>query len=49
MLEKYGVDYILVSSYERYDYGIDYAGLEAVADEVFRNREGTIYKIREGE
>jgi len=48
VLEKYGVDYILVSSYERYDYGIDYAGLEAVADEVFSNREGTIYKVREG-
>ncbi len=48
-LEKYGVDYILVSSYERNDYDIDYAGLETIAVEVFSNREGTIYKLREGE
>ena len=48
-LKKYGVDYILVSSYERSDYDVDYEGLEAIADEVFSNREGRIYKIREGE
>ena len=48
-LKKYGVDYILVSSYERNDYDVDYEGLEAIADEVFSNREGRIYKVREGE
>ena len=49
VLKKYGVDYILVSSYERSDYDIDYAGLEMIADEVFANREGTIYRVKEAE
>lgn len=48
-LEKYGVDYILVSSYERSDYDVDFAGLEMIADAVYTNWEGTIYKVREGE
>lgn len=48
-LAKYGVDYILVSSYERSDYTIDYEGLDLIADKVFTNREGTIYRVREGE
>lgn len=47
-LEKYGVEYIMVSSYERHDYDIDYAGLETVAEAVFSNREATIYRVREG-
>lgn len=47
-LEKYGVTYILVSSYERSDYTIDYAGLEEVAEVIFTNREATIYRVREG-
>ena len=49
ILEKYGVDYILVSSYERSDYDIDYAGLALVAEEVYANREGTIYRVKEAE
>lgn len=49
ILEKYGVDYILVSSYERSDYLIDREGLALIAEEVFTNREGTIYRVREGE
>ncbi len=48
-LDKYGVDYILVSSYERSDYDIDYDGLAQVAEEVFTNREGTIYRVKEAE
>ncbi len=48
-LDKYGVDYILVSSYERNDYTIDYVALEEIADVVFMNREGTIYKVRRAE
>ena len=48
-LEKYGVDYIMVSSYERNDYSIDYAALEEIAEVVFMNREGTIYKVRRTE
>ena len=49
VLDKYGVDYILVSSYERSDYDIDYDGLTQIADEVFSNREGTIYLVKEAE
>ena len=49
VLEKYGVDYILVSSYERSDYDVDYEGLEQIADEVFSNREGAIYRVKEAD
>lgn len=49
VIEKYGVDYVLVSSYERSDYEVDFAGLEMIADAVYANWEGTIYRIREGE
>ena len=48
-LEKYGVDYILVTSYERSDYDVNHEGLEAIADKVFSNREGTIYRVKEAE
>ena len=49
VLEKYGVDYILVSSYERSDYNIDYEGLGLIAEEVFSNREGTVYRVKEAD
>ncbi len=49
ILEKYGVEYILVSSYERSDYTIDYTGLEAIAEVIYTNREGAIYRVREDE
>ena len=49
VIEKYGVDYVLVSSYERSDYEVDFTGLEMIADAVYANWEGTIYRIREGE
>ena len=49
VLEKYGVDYILVSSYERSDYDIDYEGLAQIADEVYHNREGMILRVKEAE
>ncbi len=49
ILKKYGVDYILVSSYERSDYLIDREGLALIAEAVFTNWEGTIYRVREGE
>ena len=48
-LRKYGVDYICVSSYERMSFLVDYDGLEMVADEVYSNPEGKIYKVREAE
>ena len=49
ILGKYGVGYILVSSYERSDYDVDYEGLKQIADEVFSNREGTLYRVKEAE
>ena len=49
ILDKYGVDYILVSSYERSDYTIDYEGLESIAEPVFSNREGTVYRVKEAD
>ena len=49
VLEKYGVDYILVSSYERSDYDIDYEGMDLIAEEVFSNREGTVYRVKEAD
>ncbi len=49
VLEKYGAEYILLSSYERYDYPVDLEGLERIAEKVFENREGAIYRVREGE
>ena len=48
ILAKYDVDYILVSSYERSDYTVDTAGLLEIADVVYSNWEGAIYKVREG-
>ncbi len=49
VLDKYGAEYILLSSYERYDYPVDLDGLEKIAEKVFENREGAIYRVREGE
>nr|MBR4281071.1 hypothetical protein [Clostridia bacterium] len=49
ILEKYGVEYILVSSYERSDYTVDREGLLLIAEEVFSNREGTIYRVKEAD
>lgn len=48
VLQKYDVDYIYVSSYERNDYDVDEAALDALFDIVFENREATIYKVPEG-
>ena len=49
VLEKYGVEYILVSSYERSSYNVDYAGLEMIGEIVFSNGEGMIYRVKEAE
>ena len=45
VLEKYGVDYIMVSSYERSDYAIDREALDAQYTRVFENREATIWRV----
>ncbi len=44
VLEKYGVDYIFVSSYERASYEVDTEALEKMYPVVFRNGEATIYR-----
>ena len=51
ILEKYGVRYIFVSSYERYELSVDTEGLEAVADKVFESSLGeiAIYRVKAGE
>lgn len=48
IIEKYGVGYILVSSYERSELRIDTEGLEAVADRVFESSNGeiSVYRVK---
>ena len=48
VIDKYGVDYIYVSSYERADYPVNTEILEEFYPVVFRNSEATIYKVPEG-
>ena len=43
--EKYGVEYIYVSSYERSDYGVDEEALDRNYRKVFENGEATIWKV----
>ncbi len=47
ILAKYGVDHIMVSSYERAEYTIDLEGLDMLGDVVFRNGEATIWKVKD--
>ena len=51
ILEKYGVRYIFVGSYERAELSVDKEGLEAVADKVFESSRGeiTVYRVKAGE
>jgi len=44
VLEKYGVDYIYVSSYERSSYEVDEAALNRKYEILFENGEATLYK-----
>ena len=46
--QKYGVDYIYVSSYERSDYSVDEEALDRNYRKVFENGEATIWKVPEG-
>jgi len=48
VIEKYGVDYIYVSSYERNSYEVDEAALARDYTIVFENAEATIYQVPEG-
>lgn len=46
-LEKYGVRYIYVSSYERSHYRVDTEALDALFERVFQNSEATIWMVPE--
>lgn len=48
VLAKYAVDYIYVSSYERANYDIDFAALNACYDLIFSNDEAMIWQVPEG-
>ena len=43
--EKYGAEYVYVSSYERGNYDVDEEALERIGLKVFENREATIYRL----
>lgn len=45
VIAKYGVDYIMVSSYERADYMVDTAGLDAMYLRVYDSPEAVIWKV----
>ncbi len=48
LLQKYDVDYIYVSSYERSSYSVDTEALERLFERVFANGEAVIYRVPEG-
>ncbi|MDO4484400.1 MAG: hypothetical protein Q4C54_08220 [Clostridia bacterium] len=48
ILQKYGVDYIYVSSYERSEYEIDMNALNALYPVIFSNNEATVWQVPEG-
>lgn len=48
ILDKYDVDYIYVSSYERSDYYVDQAALDEHYEKVFENWEATVWRVPEG-
>ena len=45
VLATYGVDYIVVSSYERNDYRVDTATLDAMYPRVYQNSEATVWRV----
>lgn len=47
VLERYQVDYIYVSSYERSDYRVDMEAMDRLWPIVFQNWEATVYRVRE--
>ena len=49
VIDLYGVDYIVVSSYERNDYRPDTAALDALYTRVYQNSEATIWRVAAGE
>ena len=47
--EKYGADYIYVSSYERSSYDVQEDALDRMYEKIFENWEATVYRIRKSE
>ena len=45
ILERYGVDYVYVSDYERADFDVDLASLVAMYDLVYENPDVRIYQV----
>jgi len=45
VIETYGVDYVMVSSYERAYYAIDTVELDAMYERVFENPEAVVWKV----
>ena len=48
LIQKYNVDYVMVSSYERNSYEVDTGALDNCLERVFENREAVIWKVPEG-
>jgi uncharacterized membrane protein len=46
--EKYGAEYVYVSSYERNSYEVDEEGLSRIGFRVFGNEEASIYRLGSG-
>ena len=44
--EKYGAEYVYVSSYERTSYDVDEEGLERIAVKIFENGEASIFRLK---
>ena len=49
VIEKYGADYVYVSSYERSSYEVDEAALAEMFETVFENSEATVYRLGDEE
>lgn len=45
VLEKYGVDYIYVSDYERASFNVDYEALDAAYELVYENPDVSVYRV----
>ena len=45
VLEKYGVDYIVVGSYERHDYNVSYEALDRLYPRVYESPEAVIWRV----
>ncbi len=47
--EKYGAEYVYVSSYEESSYAVNWEGLANLGDVVFENGEATVFRLKKNE